>query len=59
MRIRTAVAATALAAFAVLGGAGAAAANDDDGNYGIGNDDTLVTSVVENSEVEFGDLVMD
>ncbi|MFH8609366.1 hypothetical protein ACH4D5_17990 [Streptomyces sp. NPDC018029] len=59
MRIRTAVAATALAAFAVLGGAGAAAANEDDGDYGIGNDHNLVTSVVENAETEFGDLVMD
>ncbi|MEV7191030.1 hypothetical protein AB0N81_04355 [Streptomyces sp. NPDC093510] len=59
MRIRTAVAATALAALTVLGGAGAAAADDDNGHYGIGNGEDVVTSVVENSEVEFGDLVMD
>ncbi|MFK4065999.1 hypothetical protein [Streptomyces sp. NPDC029674] len=59
MRIRTAFAATALAACTILGGAGAAVANDDDGHYGIGNGEDVITTHVESSEIEQGDMVMD
>ncbi|GAA2294359.1 hypothetical protein OKJ48_09430 [Streptomyces kunmingensis] len=54
MRLRTAVTATVLAAFAVLGGAGFAAADNDgfsDGDTAVVNHDTNV--------VQFGDMELD
>ncbi|MFI7386202.1 hypothetical protein [Streptomyces sp. NPDC049813] len=55
MRLRTVVTATVLAAFAVLGGAGLAAADDNDG---YSNGDIAVVNH-ETNVVQFGDMDLD
>lgn len=63
MRIRTAVAATALAALTLLGSAGAAAANDRGGDHDRGNSivnsDFVSTWIKDsfNTVVVFGDNI--
>ncbi|MEU6993135.1 hypothetical protein ABZ953_21055 [Streptomyces sp. NPDC046465] len=54
MRIRTVFAAAAIAALTVLGGAGAASADDFDGHGG-----DILTHISETSVAAFGDMDLD